>query len=37
MNRLIAFTTARHRLVAALTLVAAIVVGGCKNGGGSGY
>jgi hypothetical protein len=37
VNRLIAFATSRRWLAAALTVIAAIVVAGCKNGGGSGY
>jgi hypothetical protein len=37
VNRLIAIATSRSRLAAALSLIAAVVVAGCKNGGGSGY
>jgi hypothetical protein len=37
VNRVIAVMTSRHWLAATLTFIAAIVVAGCKNGGGSGY
>ena len=37
MNRLTAIAARRPGLAWALSVIVAIVVAGCKNGGGSGY
>lgn len=37
MNRLTILAAGRPSLAWALTVIVAIVLAGCKNGGGSGY